>query len=139
MFRIVASLSFIMMLGNPMIHGNRVLTPEAPRSAPVLADVFAWGFSLTPPVTVHPAGHIQVYYNDPECPGNPDSYRAWIIYVYESGAEAYRVFGGHTTYWCGSVYKPSTMWFYENPSNWTECDNYWYGPVTCPYLGGSYP
>lgn len=56
-----------------------------------------------------PAGYFWYYFTDPDCPGNPDTFEAYVEYWNSDESFNYDVDAGHATYTCDSVYKPSTV------------------------------
>jgi hypothetical protein len=67
-----------------------------------------------------PAGYYWYYFTDPQCPGNPDTFDAYVEYWNEDDSFAYDVYGGHASYTCGETYKPTTLYssgVYQNCVN----------------------
>src|SRR4051812_42892973 len=56
-----------------------------------------------------PAGTFWYYFDDPRCPGNPDTMEMYVEYWDEGGSFVYDVYGGRGTYYCNGYYSPSTV------------------------------
>lgn len=56
-----------------------------------------------------PAGYLAWYLNDPECPGSPDSFAYYVEYWNEDESFHHDVYAGHSSYYCGVVFKGQTL------------------------------
>ena len=78
----------------------------------------------TSALTDHPVGYFWVAFNDPDCPGDPDSFNRMVRYNDANDNYAYDLYAGHSTY----CYKGAT---WEQP--WVDCMDPG-NPYGCPQL-----
>lgn len=77
----------------------------------------------------YPLGHYEVQFNDPDCPGNPDSFHVYVVFGNQWGVTDTQ-YAGYTTYWCKYGIIDAT--FAYSPY-WIQCTNY-YNSDYCPHI-----
>ena len=79
---------------------------------------------------VCPAGLRAYHFDDPACPGNPDSFGVYVEYWHTSdNSFDHDVYVGYFTYNCNGVYKPSTV---GGNTLYNQCGAE--SPWGCPFL-----
>jgi hypothetical protein len=104
MFR--QAIGIITMAGIFGGHSTPVSTPPRTAHGNTVNAATAKARSTTYPL---PAGYSAWWFSDPACPDSPDSFAYYVEWWNEDESLAYDYYAGHSSYYCGSVFKGQTL------------------------------